>query len=97
MADGGLRARGLRAPAWLEELVRTQRPPVPWRDVVRYAVAIPAPLFAFAYLAYTWYASRRQEGRINHDAHFSGALAGIAFVALTDGAAIGRAWRQLVG
>jgi len=60
-------------------------------------VAIPAPLFAFAYLAYTWYASRRQEGRINHDAHFSGALAGIAFVALTDGAAIGRAWRQLVG
>ena len=40
----GCRARGLRAPAWLEELVRTKRPPVPWRDVVRYAVAIPAPL-----------------------------------------------------
>jgi len=36
--------RGLRAPAWLEELVRTQRPPVPWRDVVRFAVTIPAPL-----------------------------------------------------
>ena len=44
MADGELRARGLRAPAWLEELVRTKRPPVPWRDVVRYAVTIPAPL-----------------------------------------------------
>ena len=38
------RERGLRAPAWLEELVRTSRPPVPWRDVVRFAVAIPAPL-----------------------------------------------------
>jgi len=44
VADGELRARGLRAPAWLEELVRTKRPPVPWRDVVRYAVTIPAPL-----------------------------------------------------
>jgi uncharacterized membrane protein YccC len=36
--------RGLRAPAWLEELVRTSRPAVPWRDVVRFAVVIPAPL-----------------------------------------------------
>ena len=58
-------------------------------------VPIPAPLFAFAYLAYTWVASRRREGRINHDAHLSGALAGIAFVAFTDAAAIGRAWAQL--
>ncbi|SFP31430.1 Uncharacterized membrane protein YccC [Geodermatophilus dictyosporus] len=36
--------RALRAPAWLEELVRTTPPPVPWRDVVRFAVAVPAPL-----------------------------------------------------
>lgn len=36
--------RGLRAPAWLEELVRTSPPPVPWRDVVRFAVTVPAPL-----------------------------------------------------
>ncbi|WP_345771880.1 FUSC family protein [Geodermatophilus sabuli] len=34
----------MRAPTWLEELVRTTPPPVPWRDVVRFAVAIPAPL-----------------------------------------------------
>jgi uncharacterized membrane protein YccC len=40
----GLRERGLRAPAWLEELVRTSPPPVPWRDVVRFAVTVPAPL-----------------------------------------------------
>jgi uncharacterized membrane protein YccC len=39
-----LRQRGLRAPAWLEELVRTTPPPVPWRDVVRFAVTVPAPL-----------------------------------------------------
>ena len=44
MADGGLRARGLRAPAWLEELVPTTPPPIPWHDVVRFAVTIPVPL-----------------------------------------------------
>jgi uncharacterized membrane protein YccC len=36
--------RALRAPAWLEELVRTSRPAVPWRDVARFALVIPAPL-----------------------------------------------------
>ncbi len=36
--------RSLRAPAWLEELTRTGRPAIPWRDVVRFAVTIPAPL-----------------------------------------------------
>ena len=39
-----MRERALRAPAWLEELVRTSTPPVPWRDVTRFAVTIPAPL-----------------------------------------------------
>jgi len=60
-------------------------------------VPIPSPLFALAYLAYTWFASRRPDGRINHDAHLSGALAGIAFVALADGAAVGRFWQQVFG
>ena len=54
-------------------------------------VPIPAPLFAVGYLAYTWYASRFMRGRVNHDAHFSGALAGLAFVALTDPGAWQRA------
>ena len=56
-------------------------------------VPIPAPLFALGYLAYTWYASRQARGRVNHDAHLGGALAGIAFVVLTDWAAVERAWR----
>ena len=54
-------------------------------------IPIPGPLFAVGYLAYTWYASRQQRGRINHDAHFSGALAGMAFVALFDPYVWGRA------
>jgi membrane associated rhomboid family serine protease len=58
---------------------------------------IPAPLFAICYLAYTFYAARQQRGRINHDAHFDGALAGLAFVAVTDPAAMLRAWRSVLG
>ena len=60
-------------------------------------VPIPAPLFALAYLAYSYYASRQTGGRINHDAHLGGALAGIAFVALSDGAVLVRALQSFVG
>ena len=60
-------------------------------------VPIPAPLFAVAYLAYTVYASRRARGRINHDAHLSGALTGLAFVAVTDPQAVARAIRAVFG
>ena len=58
---------------------------------------IPAPLFAVGYLAYSVYASHQTGGRINHDAHLAGALAGIAFVAVTDFGALERAVRGAVG
>lgn len=45
---------------------------------------IPAPVFALGYLAYSAWASRQARGRINHDAHLAGALAGIGFVVLVD-------------
>ena len=53
-------------------------------------VPIPAPWFAVGYLAYTWYAARYLRGRVNHDAHFGGAITGLAFVAVTDP----DAWRR---
>ncbi len=60
-------------------------------------IGIPAPLFAVAYLAYTWWSARQNRGRINHDAHFAGALAGLVFVAITDPAAWSRALRIVFG
>lgn len=47
-------------------------------------IPIPAFLFAFAYVAYSIWAGTQQHGRINHDAHLCGALAGIGFVMVTD-------------
>lgn len=60
-------------------------------------VPIPAPLFALAYLGYTYWASRQARGQINHDAHFAGALAGLFFVLVTDPAAFERAVRAFLG
>lgn len=58
----------------------------PWQKlfIIPIPVPIPAPLFAIGYVAYSWYSARHARGRINHDAHLGGALAGLAFVLLTD-------------
>ena len=60
-------------------------------------VPIPAPLFAILYLAYSYWAAQRGRGRVNHDAHLFGALAGIAFVALTDADTLSRAFHTFFG
>lgn len=55
---------------------------------------IPAPLFAIGYLAFSAFASRSRIGRINHDAHIAGAVAGLLFMAVTAPGAFARALRQ---
>ena len=64
----------------------------PWQKlfIIPIPVPIPAPLFAIGYVAYSWYSARHARGRINHDAHLGGALAGLAFVLITDPSAYGR-------
>lgn len=57
-------------------------------------VPIPAPLFAVGYIAYSWYAPKQNRGRINHDAHLAGAVAGLVFVALTEPGLFGSAWAR---
>jgi membrane associated rhomboid family serine protease len=59
-------------------------------------IPIPAPLFGVGYLAYTYWASKHPHGRINHDAHFGGALAGLLFVALLTPEAYGSLFRSLL-
>jgi membrane associated rhomboid family serine protease len=58
-------------------------------------VPIPAPLYGIGYLAYSWWSARQDRGRINHDAHFGGAIAGLVFVALISPGAYPRALAQL--
>ena len=57
-------------------------------------VPIPAPLFAVAYLGFSAWASQSRTGRINHDAHIAGALAGVLFMAVVFPGSLGQALRQ---
>ena len=60
-------------------------------------VPIPAPLFAVAYLAYSVIASRARFGRVNHDAHIAGAIAGVAYIAITEPGSLQQALRTWLG
>jgi len=68
----------------------------PWMKlfIIPIPLPIPAPLFAVAYVAYSWYSARQARGRINHDAHLGGAVFGVLFVLVTDPAAFSQllAW-----
>lgn len=47
-------------------------------------IPLPAWLFGIIYLAYEWYMGKRGNDGIAHDAHFFGALVGMAFTTFLD-------------
>jgi membrane associated rhomboid family serine protease len=71
----------------------------PWMElfIIPIPLPIPAPLFAVAYVGYSWWSARQARGRINHDAHLGGALFGLLFVLLTDPGAYSKALAWAAG
>lgn len=59
-------------------------------------IPMPAMVFAFLYVGYSWWASKNANDRINHDAHLCGALSGLGFVAVTDPGAYSRLVSMLI-
>jgi membrane associated rhomboid family serine protease len=60
-------------------------------------VPIPAPLFAVGFLAYSLIASRARIGRVNHDAHIAGAIAGVAYMAAMQPASLQHVFDAWIG
>jgi membrane associated rhomboid family serine protease len=54
--------------------------PLSWLSF--FFIPMPAFIFGFLYLAYSYYASKKSLGGINHDAHFYGAVFGVIAIIL---------------
>jgi membrane associated rhomboid family serine protease len=51
----------------------------PWEVITVLVIPVPAVIYALLFLGYSIYMSRKGGDNINHDAHFWGALFGVAF------------------
>ncbi|HTQ63319.1 MAG TPA: rhomboid family intramembrane serine protease [Puia sp.] len=51
----------------------------PWEKILVFFIPFPAIVYALLFLGYSMYMSKKGGDYINHDAHFWGALFGIAF------------------
>jgi membrane associated rhomboid family serine protease len=47
-------------------------------------ISIPAFIFGMAYIAYSWYMSRRSSDHIGHDAHLLGAIFGLIYMIIIE-------------
>jgi membrane associated rhomboid family serine protease len=54
--------------------------PMNW--IIVYFIPVPAFLFGFIYLFYSYYMDRRSNEQINHSAHFYGAVVGIVYTSI---------------
>ena len=62
---------------------------------IMFIIPMPAILFAVLYVVLSVYASKREVGRVAHEAHLGGALGGLALTLLLYPAALGIFLRQL--
>ena len=62
----------------------------PWSTIYLFFLPVPAIVFGVVYLVYSQYMSRKGGDNINHDAHFWGAVIGVAGVLILDKDAIPR-------
>ena len=51
----------------------------PWGTILIYFIPMPFIVYAFAYVGYCVYMSKRNLGHVNHDAHLWGSLFGLVF------------------
>jgi len=68
----------------------------PWSVLYVFILPVPAIIFAVAYTAYSFYASRRGGGSINHSAHLWGAGYGILFALCMEPALAGHFLQQVL-
>ncbi len=54
----------------------------PLSKISIYFIPMPAFIFGFAYLAYSYYSSKKSLGGINHDAHLYGAVFGVVAIGI---------------
>lgn len=54
----------------------------PLSKISIYFIPIPAFIFGFLYLGYSYYSSKKSLGGINHDAHFYGAIFGVVSIGI---------------
>ena len=70
----------------------------PLTDICLYfTFCIPGFIFGVLYLGYSYYESRRGVSRVNHDAHFYGALFGVVFMILVYPPVLPRFFEQIAG
>jgi membrane associated rhomboid family serine protease len=69
----------------------------PWAMLLLFFI-IPAPaiLVGIGYLVYSSWAANKGHGRLDHSAHFAGALAGMAMIILLNHRIVGEFFRKLV-
>ena len=59
-------------------------------------VDLPGIVLGIIYLAYSFYADKKGGGRINHSAHFAGALYGVVFTAIARPQFIGEFYNEII-